>query len=172
MTESNKRGEQPIGRPSELTVELRERVLAAYRGGAETDEAGIHAAGVSVRTWYNWKKVYKTYKDLDDLDGLTDYEYRCVELFKLIHVERIRVESEVEQVWRDAMVKHNSWRAAAEYLKAKNPAKWNPAKKLELAGKDGGPIQQEYKLNDFQKLLKEVHELWDNRESEADTYKA
>lgn len=108
-----------MGRTPKRSPEREQAILNALRVG-NTRRAAIAAAEVSVQTFYNWLE------DLTFLDAVQKAEAEAEQRF-------------LGQVARAAA--GGTWQAAAWWLERRMPADFALRSKVEMTGKDGGPIE-------------------------------
>lgn len=114
------------GRPSKLTPERSLKIIDAVRAGNYA-EVAARFAGINERTFYKWME--KGEQRPDSPYGHFRQAIKDAEAAAEIHA--------VVQV-RQAM--STNWAAAMTYLERKFPTRWARKDRLELGGKDGGPI--------------------------------
>jgi transposase len=91
-------------RPSNLTAEIQDRVLARVRAGVPT-EVAVRACGVGVSSHYRWMRERSEYREL---------------------VRQARAEAEVKRVAQVTVAARVDWRAAAWFLEREFPERWGP----------------------------------------------
>lgn len=119
--------EEKVGRPTALTPEIHNRVIAYIKAGGYVETAAA-AAGVNKSTLYNWlkrgaKEDAGIYRDFSE------------------SVEKAMAEAEMIDVARiNKAAQDGVWQAAAWRLERKHPDRWGKKEKHEHTGADGGPI--------------------------------
>lgn len=121
------------GRPTKATDARIAGLLNALRAGNTRSAAAAHAE-ISRQTFYRWIEEDETFRD---------------------SVEKAEADAEVRFA---AQVAHaastGTWQAAAWWLERRRPADFALRSKLEMTGKDGGPIDHRdvSELNDHEKV--------------------
>lgn len=123
---------KPIGRPTKLTAETQEAIIKAIKAGA-THETAAMSAGISRTTFYDWKAKGEAGEEefTDFSDALKIAEAQGT--IKLL--ERIQIASEDPKLWP----------AAAWILERRYPEIYGK-QRLELTGKNGGPIESTFRV--------------------------
>ena len=111
------------GRPSKLTAQVTKAIVEALKAGNYAEVAAEHA-GISARTFYTWKAKGES--------GQPPYAQF---LHSIVNSEAF-AETRAITVISNAMLQ--DWKAAAWFLERGRQTRWG--KRVELAGKDGGPI--------------------------------
>lgn len=101
-----------MARPSKLTPEVRERIVAVLRSGAYVQQAA-EAAGIGRSTFDDWMRRGES-------EAKEDAPYR--ELREA--VEQARAEAEARHVALIAKASARSWQAAAWLLERQYPERW------------------------------------------------
>jgi transposase len=114
---------RPIGRPTKLTDEIRDTIVAAIRDGNYSETAAA-AAGIGKTTFYLWMVKGET------LGG--KYE----QFREAVHAAEADAEAQALTVLLKAMPE--DWRAAAWYLERKFQDRWGRKDRLDLHA-DGIP---------------------------------
>jgi transposase len=134
-----------MGRPTKLTPEVRQRIVAALRAGNYAKPAA-ESAGVSEATYYRWldrgrKQKRGIYREFHD------------------DVRRAEADAEVEAVarWRKAFP--DNWRAIATYLERRYPERWRRRESREHTGEGGGPVQISHEEFQDPKVREALREL-------------
>lgn len=115
-----------MARPTKLTREVHERIVAAIRAGNYAEPAA-RSAGISEATYYRWmergeKASTGIHRDFVDA------------------VRRAEADAEVEAVARLRKAMPDNYRACLEYLERRYPKRWRRHQSTELSGPDGGPV--------------------------------
>ena len=108
-----------MGRTSKRSPERETAILNSLRVG-NTRRAALAAAEISIQTFYNWLE------DLTFLDAVQKAEAEAEQRF-------------LSQVARAALA--GTWQAAAWWLERRHPEDYALRSKVEMTGKDGGPIE-------------------------------
>jgi len=117
-----------MGRPSKLTQEVQDRVVAALRGGNYMETAARYA-GIDESTLHRW--IAKGKED----DASEPYQEFCKA------VEKARAEAEVRNLHLiQNAASGGTWQAAAWFLERSFPGRWGRREKVEHSGPEGGPI--------------------------------
>jgi hypothetical protein len=134
-----------MARPTKLSPEVHQRIVAAIRAGNYAGPAA-RSAGVSEATFYRWmeggrKQKRGIYRDFYD------------------DVERAKADAEVEAVAyvRKAMPK--DWRACMSYLERRNPDRWRRRDSHEHTGAGGGPVRIADAMFEDPEIRKELREI-------------
>lgn len=130
LTKSHTRVGKTRGRPTKLTREMMERIVNAVKAGNYVETA-VAWSGVSKENFYKWLKRGATAKSgiyADFHDAL----------------ERAWAEGEVRDVAAIGAATATSWQAAAWRLERKFQKRWGRAERMEVTGRDGGPLEQKH----------------------------
>jgi hypothetical protein len=121
-----------MGRPTKLTPEVQDKIVAAIRAGNYQETAASYA-GISEKTFYEWMN-----RGLSDDPSESHFgEFREA-------VEKAKAAAEVRDVILiDKAAQDGSWQAAAWKLERKFPNKWGRVQRTEITGADGGAIKVE-----------------------------
>lgn len=118
-----------MGRPTKLTPEVQERIVTALRAGNYQETAAAYA-GIAAPTFYRWME-----RGADSDDDPIYSEFREA-------VERARAEAETRNI---ALIQKaandGTWQAAAWFLERTAPQRWGRWNRVEVTGRDGGPIE-------------------------------
>ena len=109
------------GRPSKLTPQRKDKILAAVRCGASFKTA-CGAAGIHESTFYRWQERGA------EQDAPSEYREFCEDL---THAEEEGNAARVALIMRAAKT---DWRAAAWLLERTNPDRWSMRYKIEHSG--------------------------------------
>jgi transposase len=119
-----------MGRPTKLTPEVQDKIVAALRAGNYQETAAMYA-GVEARTFYRWM-------ERGESDGTEDEIYRQ---FRQA-VEKAKADAEVRDIALIDKAAHDgSWQAAAWKLERKFPHKWGRVNRTEISGPEGKPVE-------------------------------
>ena len=111
----------PAGRPTALTEEVGNRIIAAIQRGAYMETAA-QFAGIAPGTLHAWMKKAAKLRD-SDLPVIQPENQRLVEFHEAI--QRALAESEVRDVnVIDQAAQQGQWQAAAWKLERKHHARW------------------------------------------------
>ena len=121
------RNSRPPGRPLALTPEVQAKICTALARG-ETSAAACAYAGIHVSTFMDWRARANEGPPFSDFCDATTQSKN----------QGSRV---LEEVILNAAVGKEDWRAALELLRLRDPD--NYAKRTEVTGASGGPIQIE-----------------------------
>lgn len=117
-----------MGRPTKLTPEVQDKIVAALRAGNYQETAAAYA-GIHRDTFYGWMERGKNepgsiYSDFSEA------------------VERAKADAEVRDVALiDRAAADGSWQAAAWKLERKFPQKWGRVNRTEISGPEGKPVE-------------------------------
>jgi transposase len=109
-----------VARPTKLTPEVRDRVVAALRAGNYRGPSA-RASGISEATFHRWMKRGDKAKS---------------GIYRDFHEEVLRAEAEAE-VHAVAVIRKkmpDEWRAAAHYLERRFPDRWRRRESIEHEG--------------------------------------
>ena len=101
-----------MARPTKLTPEVQERIVAVLRSGAYVEQAA-EAAGIGRSTFDDWIRR-------GDSDAAKDKPFRDLR----DAVEQARAEAEARHVALIARASSKSWQAAAWLLERQYPNRW------------------------------------------------
>ena len=118
-----------MARPTKLTPERHTAIVQAILAGNYAETAARYA-GVATTTFYNWMNRGK--------DGKSGLYVEFVDA-----VENAKAQAEIRDVALIERAAKVTWQAAAWMLERKFPDRWGRREKVELTGKDGGPIKHE-----------------------------
>lgn len=148
-----------MARQTLLTPEVHAQITNAMRTGAyATDCAAM--VGVAVRTHDRWMERGRAYEaHLDEGGKPSPEEERYLNY--MVDCEKARAEARVAAVGAVAKAVRNpetyfpGWRAGIEFLRRTDPSNWDQlgAHKVELTGRDGGPVQ--FEVGEMEKALSE-----------------
>lgn len=127
------------GRPSKLTIDVVDRIVAAIKGGNFRYVAAMWA-GVSQRTMHEWMAAGKA----KPKGKFGDFRRRVLSAEKEAEI------TAVNHIRRAAATdpRHAEW-----WLERKFPQRWGRRERHELTGKGGGPIRHESRTTvDLSKL--------------------
>ena len=133
-TNRNKRG----GGGSKMTPERLKVLFGAIRGGSYRDVAAEYA-GIGASTLDTW--IAEGKKALEAGNEKDDYAKFVVEF------QKAEADASMYHVFNWRKHADEDWRASMEFLSRRWPEHWSPNRKIELTGKDGGPVQ--VTLNDI-----------------------
>jgi transposase len=121
-----------MGRPTKLTPEVQDKIVAALRAGNYQETAAMYA-GVEARTFYRWMERGES----DDADDEIYRQFRQA-------VEKAKADAEVRDIALIDKAAHDgSWQAAAWKLERKFPNRWGRVNRTEISGPDGAPVKVE-----------------------------
>ena len=154
-----------MGRPSSTAVqgstsvslviprEKRETLLKLISAG-NYQRTACRAAGVSEWAFYDWKKRGEAaIEDRDQGIALTEDQEECVWFVEALDEARAKSEAALVARWYTEAA-DGDWRAAERFLAKAFPERWSdPATRLEITGKNGGPVAQ---LSAHMHLLQEA----------------
>lgn len=136
---------RPVGRPTKLTPDVHERIVAAVRAGNYWHVAAEYA-GVGERTLAEWRargaEIDEDVQRISDAGGevwLSDWEIAVWNL----HCDLMKADAEMEVriVTQWANQVGDDWRAGKELLARRHPDRWRERTSMELGGiPDGIPI--------------------------------
>jgi hypothetical protein len=114
-----------MARPSKLTAEVADRICQAILAGATIETAAAHA-GIGASTFYDWIKRGR--------DGDQHYAEFVDQLDQAVAT------SEVRDLAIIARAAEEHWQAAAWRLERRFPERYARNRRVEMTGKDGGPV--------------------------------
>lgn len=118
---------KPKGRPTKLTPEVQDRLLAAIRAGNYLDTSAAHA-GIHRDTLHAWMRDGANAKS-PELQEFSDAVQKAIGDAESMHVARI------------AAASSKQWQAAAWWLERRYPDRWGQKLRQEVTGEGGGPIK-------------------------------
>lgn len=118
------------GQPTKFTPKTKEKILKAIRLGLSITKA-CNVAGIEYNTYRNWETKALYEKEPDYVDFFQECE-RAKDEREAFHLNQI------VQASRDG-----TWQASAWFLERSLPQVYGRQNKVELTGKDGGPIQSQ-----------------------------
>ena len=129
-----------MGRPSKLTDDVQQRIVAALAAGNYQDTASAYA-GINKQTFYNWMERGRAERDrINNGEKARKNETRYVDF--LDAVESARAGAEVRSVHLiSKAANEGTWQAAAWFLERSHPQRWGRLNRTEISGPDGGPIE-------------------------------
>jgi transposase len=133
-----------MARPSKLTPEVHERIVAAVRAGNYAGPAA-RSAGISEATYYRWLKR-----------GEEETSGRYRELYEA--VRRAEAEAEVEVVARLRKAVPDDWRAGLAFLERRYTERWGRRQAHEHTGAGGAPLRLGEGIFDDPETRKALHE--------------
>jgi hypothetical protein len=116
-----------MARPSKLTPEVQERIVAAVRAGNFYGPAA-ESAGISEATFYRWMKNGR-----EAASGIQRDFY--------LAVRKAEADLEVEIVARLRKAAIEEWRAGLTLLERRHPDRWGRRQAHEHTGADGAPLR-------------------------------
>lgn len=120
---------KPMGRPTKLTADIQEKVVAAINAGNYQETAAAYA-GIGTTTFYRWMEQGA---DPDAPQIYRDFREA---------VENARAQAEVRHVALITQAAQSgTWQASAWYLERSHPQRWGRFQRTEITGRDGGPIE-------------------------------
>ena len=134
------------GRPTKLTKEVQDRICHLLRYGNYVETAAA-ACGITKTILYSWMKrgaehkaprMYKEFLDAIE-EAMAEGENR-----DLVNIERAASGSPAvfdnngNQIRQE---RKSNWTASAWRLERRHPTRWGHLQKLELTGKNGGPVE-------------------------------
>lgn len=152
----------PGGRPPKLNEEVIKTIVNYMRSGAYVETAVV-CAGVQKQIFYDWMK--QAHKDIKEgketlkVKLLYALERATEEatLRDIANIDKCAMGRDPEFLLDEnkrpvlnargfPILKKNAmdpdWKASAWRLQRRNPKQWGLTEKIELTGKDGGPIEQ------------------------------
>ena len=123
-----------MARPSKLTPEVAERIIAGIRAGNYA-EPSARAAGISPATFYRWLKAGEEAKS-----------GACREFYE--GVKQAEAQAEVEIVARLRKAVPEDWRAGLTILERRYSSRWGRRQAHEHSGPGGGPVLREVIFSD------------------------
>ena len=121
------------GQPTKFTPKTKEKILKAIRLGLSITKA-CNVAGIEYNTYRNWETKALYDKEPDYVDFFQECE-RAKDEREAFHLNQI------VQASRDG-----TWQASAWFLERSLPNVYGRSNRVEVTGKDGGPVQSETKI--------------------------
>jgi transposase-like protein len=116
-----------MARPSKLTPETKDRIVAAIRAGNYAEPAA-RSAGISEATYHRWMK-----RGERESKGIYRDFYE--------EVRRAEADAEVEAVARLRKAMPDDWRACLSYLERRYTERWGRRRAHEHTGAGGAPLR-------------------------------
>lgn len=151
---------------TKLTPTVRDQVCDAVRAGNYLKVAAS-AGGVTEQTIHNWIARGRDEKARVE-EGHTPRKTEAVFLDFFEHLTRAEDQAEADavRIWREQMP--DDWRAAKEYLARRFGERWGDKQRVEMTGKDGGPVEQRITGDtEREKVTSMIDELAARRASKA-----
>lgn len=146
MTESPKpTSKRPAHRPTKLTLELQEKIVAALRRGNYMETAA-HLNGIGTSTLHSWLKrgnestAPKLYREFLAAVNAAIAEAEDTDLTLIDAAARGWKTQRDSQgnIIREG--RGPNWKASAWRMERRHPRRWANRERLELTGKDGAPL--------------------------------
>jgi hypothetical protein len=138
FTKENKRKRGWImsfaGRRTLLTKKIQDKIVSALSAGNYKEHAARYA-GISERTLYGWLKRGEQFEEKGE--PASDEKY----FLFMQAVENAIASSIVEDVAIIRKAGNKHWQARAWMLERRAPKEWGRQERVEMTGKDGGPIE-------------------------------
>lgn len=135
-------GGEGMARPSKLTVELVDTLVALFEAGQFASVA-CRLAGIGETTFYRWLE-----------EGGQAKTGRKREFWEAIKKAEAMAEARRVDIIRQAGAEPKTWQAAAWWLERRFPSRYG-RRAVELSGPGGGPIPVEAAVYDFSKMTTE-----------------
>ena len=141
-----------MARPTKLTDEIQDKIVAALTGGNYQDTAAAYA-GISRSTFYGWLERGRIEAArLQNKEKANPKETVFLEFSRA--VENARASAEVRNVTLIQQAANSgTWQAAAWHLERSYPQRWGRINRTEISGPEGGPIRAEVDLVDLEARL-------------------
>ncbi len=126
---------------SKLTPKVSDAICDAVRAGNYLKVAAS-AGGVSERTVFAWIERGRdelARREEGHTDRKTDEVY--VQFLQALTRAEDEAEADAVRIWREQMP--DDWRAAKEYLARRFGERWGDRQRVEMTGKDGGPVKSQ-----------------------------
>jgi hypothetical protein len=131
-----------MGRPTKLTDDLRDE-LARHLAAGNPIKTACALVGIGESTYHKWRARGKAERERV-AEGHANCRVRKAERPFVEFMEsttRARAEASRKRVANITEAADEDWRAAAWLLERREPETWGQKKRVEHAGKGGGPIQ-------------------------------
>jgi transposase len=125
---------------TKLTPKVRDAICEAVRAGNYLKVAAS-AGGVTERAVHRWIE-----RGRDELARIEEghtprkIEEPFVQFVQHLTRAEDQAEADAVRIWREQMP--DDWRAAKEYLARRFGERWGDKQRVEMTGKDGGPVEQ------------------------------
>lgn len=149
---SNGNGKKNVGgRPSKLTDEMLDTIVKHLKTGNFVSTA-CRLSGITERSYYGWMET----GEADFVSGKDTMHARFFQstTHAIADAEDMAVYA-LRRAWKE------DWRAAAWYLERRKAGKWARRDRMEVTGKDGGPIEHDHRI-DLSRLTHEELEQLDS----------
>jgi len=140
------------GRPSKFSIEKQDIICKAIANGSTYAEAA-ESAGVTYNTFLNWKQR-----------GEKANSGRLFEFFQSLKKAEDQSEAELLSRIVDAGRDPKHWQANAWILERRMPDRWGRKDRMEMTGKDGGPVAVVRDMTD-EEIENRAREILDKRSS-------
>ena len=121
-----------MARPTKLTPEVQERIVAVLRSGAYVEQAA-EAAGIGRSTFDDWIRR-------GDSDAAKDKPFRDLR----DAVEQARAEAEARHVALIARASSKSWQAAAWLLERQYPNRWGKVSERKQSSEEPAEVKSTF----------------------------
>ena len=125
---------------SKLTPKVRDAICDAVRAGNYLKVAAS-AGGVSERAVFAWiERGRDEIARRDEGHEPNKAHEAHVQFVQALTRAEDDAEADAVRIWREQMP--DDWRAAKEYLARRFGERWGDKQRVEMTGKDGGPVEQ------------------------------
>jgi len=148
-----------VGRKTDLTPELQEKIVGYIQGGNYVETA-VAAAGIGKTSFYNWMDRGKTIQDQMKADPEytpSVYELPFVEFVNAIEEAQAKAEALHVAVIQKAAIT-GTWQASSWWLERTRAKKFARMEKTELTGADGGAVRIDVSTEDLERKVSKVLE--------------
>lgn len=115
-----------------LTEQVKKEIICDLLNGVH-EEVAAGRCRIPTVDWYRWKAISR----LPETDERYDQE--LADFFLDVVRAQHEAEREIVENWRATAV--DDWKAGQQFLAARFPERWNPTRKAEISGIDGGPLE-------------------------------
>lgn len=147
------------GRKTFLTEEVHKDIMNCLAVGGTVVNACAYS-NIKESTYYDWSRRGRKYDlHLETGGEIIDGE----DIYRLFYLDigASRARADMRALGSLAKAQTNGeWRAALAYLERRHPQEWGRVHRLEMTGKDGGPVTVQVEEVD-RRLAKDVAELAD-----------
>lgn len=150
-----------MARRTKLTPETQQAIINALNSGNWLETAANYA-GIATATLYNWLDRGRQERErLESDDTPNDAETPYLEFLEAVEKARSQAQVRAVGLIQKAAI-DGTWQAAAWFLERSDPQKWGRFNRMEVTGKDGGPLAV-----DVTKLEEKVRAVLDRANGEG-----
>ena len=126
---------------SKLTPKVSDAICAAIAAGNYV-EVAASAGGVTKQAVYKWlSRGRDEAARIEEGHAARKTEAMYVDFVDAVTRAEQQAEADAVRIWREQMP--DDWRAAKEYLARRFGDRWGDRQRVEMTGKDGGPVKSQ-----------------------------